>query len=277
METLIVSEQLIKDIVRSETEYMHDRMAAIQSRSGNPEGIEMRTIGNALCLYSKTMPWLSFNTVKGITNDDIGHIRPIIEFYKAKERKAQFEVVPSFANDKLLQSLSAHGCYPSGFHTSLYIDPASMKAADNNYDESGSRIRIEELQEDQFERYAKIHCRGTGLSDDGIPYVMQNNKVLYHRPGWKFFIAYWQDSPAAVGVMYMKDGVASLTLAATLPEFRNQGLQQSLLRRRIEEAGNNYCRLAVSQCSFLSQSHRNMERVGMKIGYVRTSWTMPDL
>src|SRR5690606_3690266 len=126
---------------------------------------------------------------------------------------------------------------------------------------------------DQFNLYATIHCRGTGLSDEGIPYVAENNKVLYNRPGWKFFIGYINDIPAAVGVMHMQDGIASLTFAATLPEFRNQGLQQRLIERRIEEALQNNSSLVVSQCTFLSQSHRNMERIGMKLGYIRTSWT----
>ncbi|MEG6588830.1 GNAT family N-acetyltransferase [Paenibacillus barengoltzii] len=263
----IPSKQLIKEIALSEVDYMYDRMIAIQSRLNNPEGIEVKQLGNALCLYSRTMPWSTFNTVKGITTTDIEFIDQIIDFYKTRDRKAQFEIVPSFVDQNFLKYLSDRGFYQSGFHTSLYIEPTEFNDDNREY------VRIQELQEDQFYIYATIHCRGTGLPDDGIPYVAENNKVLYNRPGWKFFIAYFHEDPAAVAVMYIKDGIASLTFAATLPEFRNQGLHQRLLKRRIEEAKQNNCRLVVSQCSFLSQSHRNMERIGMKIGYIRTTWT----
>lgn len=88
-----------------------------------------------------------------------------------------------------------------------------------------------------------------------------------------FFIACLDEVPAAAGVMYSKDKKASLTFAATLPQYRNRGLHQCLLRRRVEEAVKNDCKLVISQCSFQSQSHKNMERLGMKIGYVRASWT----
>lgn len=267
MSVIISSNSLINDIVISESDYMRDRMTAIQSRSGNPEGIEIKQFGNALCLYSKTMPWGSFNTVKGITSADYERIDAINDFYQTRERKAQFEIVPSLVDQSLLKHLSDRGFYQSGFHTSLYIEPTLFE------EDNEETIRIEEIEEDQFHVYATIHCRGTGLSDDGIPYVTANNKVLYNRPGWKFFIAYVLEEPAAAAVMYSNDGVASLTFAATLPEFRNKGLQQRLLKRRIHEAKLNDCRLVVSQCSFLSQSHRNMERIGMNIGYIRTTWT----
>ncbi|CAM4048936.1 GNAT family N-acetyltransferase [Cohnella lubricantis] len=246
---------------------MYDRMIAIQDRPGNPEGIVVKQFGHALCLYSRTMPWASFNTIKGITSDDLEHIDAMMEFYRARERKVQIEIVPSRVDQSVLQRLSDRGLYASGYHTSMYIEPTEYQ--DDEHDD----IHIQELQEDEFDLYAAIHCRGTGLSDDGIPYVAANNKVLYYRPGWKLFIGYYQERPAAAGVMYMKDGIASLTFAATLPEYRNQGLQQALLRRRIHEAARHSCKLVVGQCSLLSQSHRNMERIGMRIGYVRTSWT----
>jgi GNAT superfamily N-acetyltransferase len=267
MGSFIPSNALVKDIVHSELVYMHDRMIGIQNRRGNPEGIEIVKFGNALCFYSKTMPWGAFNTVKGITNEELDYINSIINFYRERDRKIQFEIVPSLVNAKFLKFLSDQGLYQYGFHTSTYIVPRIFD------DKLPEHIRIQELNEDQFETYALIHCRGTGLPDDGITPVAANNKVLFDRAGWKFYIAFVHGEPAAVAVMYSKDGIASLTFAATLPDYRGTGLHQFLLKRRITEAKRNNCRLVVGQCNFLSQSHRNMERIGMKIGYIRTTWT----
>jgi GNAT superfamily N-acetyltransferase len=267
MNDSIPTEELIRELEASEMDYMIDRMEAIEVRTGNPEGIEIQRFGHAICLYSRTMPWPSFNTVKGIRNEDIDLIDQIIAFYRARERKPQFEIVPHLMDQSILKSLADRGFYQSGFHTSTYITPTVIPTA---IDE---RIQIHEISENEFELYATIHCRGTGLPDDGIPHVAQNNRILYNRPGWTFFLADFEQTPAAVGVMYRKRGTASFTFAATLPEFRKLGLQQHLLNRRIKEAAVHNCRLAVSQCAFLSQSHRNMERVGMRIGYIRTTWT----
>lgn len=261
----ILSARLIQEIVQSEQDYMLDRMTAIREKNGNPEGVELARFGRSLCLYSRTMPWGTFNTIKGFTSEDIGHLEDIVRFYRSLDRKAQFEIVPGTVDQETLKQLSERGFYQSGFHASLYIEPTV------NFDDDES-ITIRELQEDQFEAYATVHCRGFGLPDDGIPHVAGNNKILFNRPGWKFFVAYKDDVPAAVSVMFMKDDIASLTFAATLPEYRNQGFHRSLLKKRIETARQHNCRLIVGQCSFLSQSHRNMESAGLKIGYVRATW-----
>ncbi|WP_316245779.1 hypothetical protein [Paenibacillus tuaregi] len=158
-------------------------------------------------------------------------IDPILEFYQARERNIQLEIVPGLADQEILKRLHDHGLYPAGYHTSLYMNPADLTGPPEN-----PRIRVQELKEDQYDLYAAIHCRSFGLPEEGIPPVAANNKVLYPRPGWKFYLAYMDDIPAAAGVMYIKGDVASLTLAATLPEFRNLGLQGSLLRTRIMEA-----------------------------------------
>lgn len=264
---LIPSAELIREVENSEIDYLTDRMAAIRSREGNPEGIEIERFGHAVCFYSRTMPWPTFNTVKGLTASEVDKLEAIIRFYKERERSIQFEIVPSMVDSRFLQRLTELGFYPSGIHSSLMIEPQAWG------EDEPEQIRVHELREDQFELYAAIHCRGTGLPDNGIPHVAANNRVLYRRPGWKFFIAYVEEEPAAVGVMFIKNNTASLTFAATLPSYRNRGLHRSLLQRRIEEAFHQRCTLAVSQCAYLSQSHRNMERVGMKLAYVRTTWT----
>jgi hypothetical protein len=261
------SEELIHRIQRSETEYMYDRMQAIEGRTGNPEGIEMVRFGQALCLYSKTMPWLSFNTVKGLCSENLKDLDAIIDFYHSRDRKFQFEIVPAMVNQAFLSALADRGFFQSAFHNSMYMNPQEL------VDMPDHGIVIKTIDKDEFEDYAKVHCLGTGLPVQGIPSVALNNRVLHARPGWRFYMAYVDEQPAAAGVMHMNHSTASLTFAATLPEYRRRGLHQELLRRRIRDAKREGCNLVVGQCAFLSQSHRDMETVGMKLGYVRTTWT----
>lgn len=70
MTPTIPSDQLVHDITFSEIDYMVDRMRAIECRTGNPEGIEIHQFGHTWCFYSKTMPWATFYTVKGIKAED---------------------------------------------------------------------------------------------------------------------------------------------------------------------------------------------------------------
>ncbi len=288
---ILPSEDLVNAIELSEINYMRDRMKAIQDRPGNPEGIEIGEFGETLCLYSETMPWGQFNAVKGLKGSDIGYLDDILRFYRERERKPQLEIVPSGVDQTLLKALTDRGFYSSAVHSSMYIDLAGWGELEDKRSrakrdemepdmileskEKGfeSNVIISALEEDQLPLYATIHCRGTGLPDDGIPFVLANNSVLYNRPGWSFYLASVDGHPAAVGVMYRHGDVASLTFAATLPEFRKLGLHGLLLKQRLHAAREKGCKLVVGQCAFLSQSHRNMERAGMKIGYIRSTWT----
>jgi|HigsolmetaAR203D_1030402.scaffolds.fasta_scaffold03080_3 hypothetical protein len=290
MNTILPSPEWISKVEQSEKDYMKDRMEAIRNRQGNPEGIEMRCYGNALCLYSQTMPWPAFNTVKGFSSADVEYLDEILDFYRSRQRKVQFEIVPSRVDQQTLSVLSERGLYASGFHTSMYGIPVAewmervdrmerdMERENENHMVAGRRpvpdhVQIKEVGEEDFVAYATVHCRGTGLPDSGIPHVAENNRVLWRRPGWKFYMAFVSGEPAAAGVMYIHNRICSLTFAATLPEYRNRGLHRLLLKTRILESARQNCELVVGQCAFLSQSHRNMESVGLRVAYVRTTWT----
>lgn len=268
-----LNEKLIDRVERSEITYMLDRMGAIKQRQGNPEGIELMEYNGAVALTSRTMPWPQFNTIKGIGEHNLDQLDEIIHFFHTQGRKVQLEIIPSKASPTLLKALSEKGLYQSGFHTSLYtfLTPNHLKEPRHNV--LPDYIQIREFRESEIELYATIHCRGTGLSDEGIPYIVQNNQVLFARTGWKFFLGLIHDQPAGVGVMYIKDGVGSCTFAATLPEFRQQGIHAALLQERMKESIQSGCDLFVSQAGYLSQSHRNMEQIGLKIAYTRATWT----
>ncbi|XID94853.1 GNAT family N-acetyltransferase [Paenibacillaceae bacterium WGS1546] len=261
----------IETIEQAEIEYATDRMQAIRDRAGNPEGVEIARIGGAVCLYSRTMPWPQFNAVRGLRSEAADSLGQIVEYYRSRGRKPQFEFVPSLADRSVMKRLDELGFYQSGFHASLFRSVEPLPA-----DAQPDKPIVRELREDEFETYAKIHCRAFGLPEDGIGPVAENNRVLYGRPGWTFYLALIDDRPAGVGVVFKRDEAASLTFAATLPDYRGRGVHAALLRKRIEDALGGGCRWLYGQCAFASGSHRNMARAGMGVGYVKALWTERD-
>jgi GNAT superfamily N-acetyltransferase len=265
MTSTIISKEIAETLEKSEIDYMTDRMNAMKERPGNPMGIEVIPFGEAAAFYSKEMPWPQFNTVKGISGKEIDLLDAIIGFYRERNSRLQFEIIPSKANEDLMRVLCEKGFYQSDFHATLFGSP-TVAFPDSE------AVTIRELEEHEFDRYAEIHCLGMGLPISGKNHVADNNKVLYNRAGWKFYTGFIHGSPAGVGVMYMSSGLASLTFAATLKEHRNKGVQQALIERRINEALNNNCQFVVSQAAYASTSHRNMERAGMRLGFTRATW-----
>ncbi|OKP86845.1 hypothetical protein A3844_12645 [Paenibacillus helianthi] len=262
----VITRELAERIEKSEIDYMVSRVKAIRERAGNPEGAEIEKFGNTTAIYVKTMPWGAFNTVKGITLDDIDQVDEIIHFYHERDRPCQFEIIPSKSSPELLQYLSSKGFYQNTFHTSMYGIPNEV------YPDYPSNIFIREINEDEFELYGKLHCLGSGSAESGSKYVAANNKVLFNRSGWRISLGFVNEIPAGVAVMYIHSGIASLTFAATLPEFRGQGLQSAFLGKRMYEAALQKCELVVGQCAYTSTSQNNMERAGMRIGYIRANW-----
>jgi hypothetical protein len=79
--------------------------------------------------------------------------------------------------------------------------------------------------------------------------------------------------PAAAATLFVHDRVGYLADATTAPSMRNRGLQTALLRRRISDAVGAGADILFSGATPLSTSHRNMERVGLRVQFVRALWT----
>ena len=80
--------------------------------------------------------------------------------------------------------------------------------------------------------------------------------------------------PAGAATLYVHDRVGYLADAATDPSFRRRGIQVALLRRRIHDARGFGADLVFSGAEPFSSSHRNMERVGMRLQFTRAKWTL---
>ena len=78
-------------------------------------------------------------------------------------------------------------------------------------------------------------------------------------------------NPAAAAGMSVADGVALLSGDATLQGSRGLGLQGVLIRERIARAARAGCDLAMACVLPGSGSHRNYERAGFELNYMRVN------
>jgi len=87
------------------------------------------------------------------------------------------------------------------------------------------------------------------------------------------FLGRCDGKPAAQGILYVDGDTAYLADASVDPAFRGRGLHAAILNARLAAAHEMRVQIAVSGAAFLSQSHRNMERAGMRLQFVRSLWT----
>ncbi|WP_223702230.1 GNAT family N-acetyltransferase [Sutcliffiella deserti] len=258
-------------VEQSEIEALEDRLMRVKGMNNNAMGVEMKRFGNAMAFSVKNIPGPSFNTVKGISDENIGDIDEIIDFYTSREIPARFEVTPAYATEELFRKLSQIGFFQSGFYTSLYRSLASEEKV--AADEQPSSIVLEKLAETNFNIFGEIYTNGFGMPTALTDYITANNRVLAKSTNWTFYMARAKGEPAGVGVLFRKNDVATLAASTTIPSYRNNGVHTALIQKRIQQAVDTGCQFIMGQAAFGSASHRNMERAGMKIAYTNTVWT----
>lgn len=265
----IMTVNAAQEIENAEIHMLSSRLALLQAMDGNPMQVQMKKFGSATAFSSKVIAGPAFNTVKGITNT--AQVDEIISYYQSLQIPCRFEITPAQGTAELFQYLSEKVFYQSSFHTALYSipreDPALLPA----------NISVRQLKENEFHIFADIYVRGFNMPSFTKDGVRQNNEILYDKPGWHFFIAEVQNTPAGIGVLYINNGIASLAASATLPEFQRKGCHTALIQKRIETAIASNCQLIVGQAMFGSGSQNNMERAHMKIAYTKSIWTAKDM
>lgn len=266
----LVNRELAVRLENSEIETLSSRLTEIQKMQGNPMEVEIQKFGNATAFSVKNIPGPSFNTVKGLKEGDEKQIDKILDFYKQKEIPVRFELTPAHTSSELLTRLSEAGYYHNDFHTALY-DPL-YNELETSYKLNEQKITIRKLKRNEFDTYAEIYTKGFQMPAFLKSGVAQNNEVLYNIKNWGFYLASYQNEPAGIGALFIKDGIATLAAAATLPNIRNKGIHSALIRHRIYQANLQKCDLIVGQAKFGSVSQNNMERVGLSIAYTKAIW-----
>lgn len=266
--TVVVNKELGFRLENAEIDALCSRLTAIQGISGNPMGVEIQKFGDATAFSVTNIPGPSFNTVKGLTANDEKYVEKIIRFYKEKEIPVRFELTPAHVSPDLLTYLNTLGFYQLDFHTSLYKGTDSMLSEEK----VEPQISIRELEIDEFDAFAEIYTNGFQMPSFLQNGVAQNNKILYNNPNWTFYLASIDNVPAGVGVLFIKDRIATLAAAATVPSLRKNGIQSALIKKRIHQAYLEQCDLIAGQAKFGSTSQTNMEKAGMKIAYTKAIW-----
>jgi GNAT superfamily N-acetyltransferase len=77
--------------------------------------------------------------------------------------------------------------------------------------------------------------------------------------------------PVAAAAMNIAGGVAHLYGDATLPSARRAGWHSALIRARLAAAQEQGCQIAMASVLPGSQSHRNYERAGFRLLYMRVN------
>jgi len=275
MQIPVLTNERIQSIVQSEATYMSSRLTSMQEQFGN-SSIKIARFGNA---FAFATPSLSddptFNRVIGLTTQDEGHIDAILQWHSENNIPCEIDLCPHQANKDLLLSLAKHGLYQSDYFTVLYGIPSPHVPAFRRH------IVVREVHQQELDLFSNLYTQGLlefyEGSEANAKLIAECAKGLYGYPGWHLYLAFVEETPAAVGVLHIQDLIAWLIGATTIPQFRGRGCQNALIQQRITDAAHAGCTLLATQTSVGTISQYNMECAGMRIAYTKTIWKMLEV
>jgi ribosomal protein S18 acetylase RimI-like enzyme len=245
--------------------YTISRMKVLERLPGNPLSIHYRWVDETAVALMSRLP--SFCRVVGLRAGHEQRIEELVCWYRGHDIKPKFEMVPGHYAESLGRELTRLGFFQSGFHVSLIGEPARAAPADDP-------VNIEQVTTaDTMEDYLDAYVAGWEIAEKDQDQFKINVRPWLNQAGWSLYAGRLNGQPAAAATLYLKDGVGYLADATTSPAFRRRGLQSALLRRRISDAAAAGVDTVFSGAAPFSTSHRNMERIGMRVQFVRSLWT----
>jgi uncharacterized protein len=203
-----------------------------------------------------------------VTEDDLEALEAV---YHSRGAAARIVVCP-LADDSLFSALNRRGYRLSEFEQVMIraLDDAPGPIASPG-------IEIVAIPPDDGDRY--IAAVGPNFTEDGIlpPDLRDMMKAAMRMTYATSLLARVDGKDAGGGSLLIHEGVAMLAGASTLPQFRNRGVQTTLLSERLRMARKAGCDLAVMGAKPGSASQRNAERRGFRVAYTKAVMTRdPD-
>ncbi len=243
-------------------QYAHQRLALY----GVATAVE--TVGDGLAVYcGSNMPTnrvVGLGLTAPVTRE---HMDELEDFYVEQGSPIMVDFCP-LADDSLLNELRKRRYYPHKMYTVLAY-PLD--------EEIESPVGIETHVADEENLWVRTVSQAFEGIDD-VPMGNANNmysRIAYYHADGGNFIAFMNGEPAGAGASYINKaaGVVELYSGATRVQYRRRGVQQALVKARLENAKQMGCDLGMVMTTPGSASERNLQRLGFRVAYTKLVFT----
>lgn len=198
----------------------------------------------------------------------VDDMKEIEDFFQSRGAPVFIEVCP-LADMPLLNLLNERGYKPvelSNVLVKLIDDEVIMPKIQ-------SEVRARLAQKDEKESWIKALAKGWAEGNEDVAKMFEDiAQVSFETEGTHCVAATLEDEIIGGGVLNIREGVAALAGVSTVPEYRRRGAQNALFNFRINLAREHNCDIATVVTIPGSNSQRNAERNGFRIGYTRTKY-----
>jgi hypothetical protein len=134
-------------------------------------------------------------------------------------------------------------------------------------------LRVGLIGPDEADMFSQIAAIAFGMP----PVVGKWLAPITGRANWRHYLAFDGGQPVGCGALFLKDKIAWLGIAGTLPAARGRGAQGAIMAQRIRDAVELGCEWIVTETGEETPenpnpSYRNMVRMGFNLAYPRPNY-----
>jgi hypothetical protein len=133
-------------------------------------------------------------------------------------------------------------------------------------------VSIEKIGKEQIDLWTLTVAQGFSENFPVTQEILDVMRMFAFGATVECYLARVDGAVAGGATLAIREGVAGLFGASTLPEFRNRGVQTALLDVRLARAAETECDLAVCLAQPGSASQRNVMRKGFSVLYTRVKF-----
>jgi GNAT superfamily N-acetyltransferase len=192
------------------------------------------------------------------------------EFYRSRAEPARVETCP-LADDSLIELLGKRAYRVTEF-TNVMARPLCAPMLQEATEPPIPGLSIEKIRSEHIDLWTLTVAQGFSERTPVTQELLEVMKMFALCSGVECYLARVDGAVAGGGTLSIRDGIAGLFGASTLPAFRNRGVQTALLGVRLHRAVKEGCNLAVCLAQPGSASQRNVMRHGFSVLYTRVKF-----
>lgn len=191
-------------------------------------------------------------------------------FYRSRGEAVRVETCP--LADASLFELFGKRSYRVTEFSNVMARPLKSPGTAETWPASPLGVRIEKVGREQIDLWTLTVSQGFSENAPVAQELLDVMKMFAEGPRAECYLARVDGKVAGGGTLALRDGVAGLFGASTLPAFRKRGVQTALLHARLARAADAGCDLAACLAHPGSTSQRNIVRQGFQVLYTRVKF-----